>query len=168
MTILLSIAVCNIAFGVIYYISNRDYYVEVINLLGCATLGACVGCLIGIIIAFSIGNELTDCVSEVELVSLKDNSSVHGSFYLGSGVVNGTMVYTFYYKDGSGFKLKQLDYKRVQIKYTKGTPKVVTYTRCETNNPKNYWGVSLDIGSQSYVIEVPEGTIQNNFRLDAE
>lgn len=166
MTVWISIIVCFLIGLLIVKLLDEGWY-DFEYFMGGST-GALIGLILGIFIAFKIGKETTNCVSELNLVNLQDGSSLKGDFYLGSGSIDGRMKYTFYYEVQGGFKMMQLDYEYVEIRYTTETPKVITYEICETENPKNYWGMAYGIGFKSYIIEVPKGSIKSNFTLDAQ
>ena len=70
--------------------------VDLIALLGFITMG---------------GVELThvEVVNSTEIVALQDNSSVSGSFFLGSGSVDNTDYYVFYINTETGYKREKLN-----------------------------------------------------------
>jgi len=101
---------------------------------------------------------------------LQDNNSVSGSFFLGSGYINGEMKYVFYYETDGGYKMKQIDYDKALIKYTNETPKVETYREVQTDAFINKFSVYMSgCGcNNKNIIYVPKGTIKQNYNLDAQ
>lgn len=63
----------------------------------------------------------TEIVASEKIVALQDNSTVSGSFFLGSGSVDNKNYYAFYYEAENGFKYMTLDAESslnpVYIKY---------------------------------------------------
>jgi len=103
---------------------------------------------------------------EYDLVTLQDNFSNSGSFFLGSGNIDGKMKYVYYYKSQGGFKMGQIDYDNAVIRYG-NTPRIDRYRREMVDNWKSYF--AMDIPHDSlYVITVPKGTIKTNYNLDAQ
>lgn len=125
------------------------------------------GVIIGFIIALSMKQEWVEKDKVVKLESLKDNSTMSGSFFLGSGYLQGRMQYTYYVKENDGFKLEQIDAASATIKYTEDEPRIVT----TWFRSKNFWEWGFDLfppSPKTRVIYVPEGSIKNVYTLDAE
>lgn len=122
--------------------------------------------LIGLAVAFMLPQRTKTTIEKYELVALRDNSSVEGRMFLGSGRVDGKMVFTFYYKEGDYFNLKQVDAKDAKIHITQGEPHVERIYEKPTKSIINWF--ALDANCSKYIIHVPEGTIQNNYILDAQ
>lgn len=128
------------------------------NVIGGGTLGF----FLGFIIALCIPNSPERHVETMQLETIQDNNSFSGSFFLGTGQIEGKMKYVFYYKTNGGFKMKQLDYDNVQINYSKGNPRIERI-HFVTNSL-----FSLNMRKESYMAYVPEGTIRQNYSLDAK
>jgi hypothetical protein len=107
-------------------------------------------------------------IKTYEIETLQDNSVTKGRFFIGSGRVDGSFKYTFYYFFQGGYKLKELDHDRVIIKYNKTNPKVVEYDRHLTDDLVNDFVMSHDNETKSYVIYVPKGTIRQDYNLDSK
>lgn len=132
-----------------------------------ASMGLMIGGFIGFIFALAIiPSDTKQVITTNNLIALKDTSTLQGSFFLGTGSIDGEMKYTFYYETDNGFKLRQLSNYRVTIKYD-GHPRIETITKVKTDAFINHF--SLFCGKiPEYIIYVPENTISNNFNLDLE
>lgn len=133
-------------------------------------LGAIVGAFAGFLIAWALPqNYTTDKWSE-KIVSLKDNASVSGSFFLKCGQINGTMKYVYYLQNNdSTYQMWQANYYDAAIKYSDGQPKInITWL----HSSKSLWNkFAIDLNEnygQTYVFEVPKGSIKNSYELDAQ
>lgn len=113
-----------------------------------------------------------DSIDTTHIVSLKDNLSVRGSFFLGSGIISNTMKYVFYIKNYDGsYSSQMIDADDVRIMYAKNNPRIEVTKHITEYREKNV--VENDILTRdSYVVSkiiyVPEGSIKNNFELDAQ
>ena len=96
-----------------------------------------------------------------EIISLKDNSTYKGSFFLGSGSIKNEPMFFYYKKVGKGFKLESIPTRKAIIIYSIESPKVeqIKYI----SNSK--WSINPRI---RYNIYIPSGTIKTNFILDSE
>lgn len=130
----------------------------------CSLVGICLGFLI----SMSIPSKLENKVTTYNIESLQDNSSVSGQFFLGSGIINGTMKYVFYYEtDDNTYKMKELPHRNVSIKYTDEQPYYEKWEKVKTKDMINMFSIQLhkDI---KYIIYVPKGTVQHNYNLDSK
>ena len=96
----------------------------------------------------------TEIVASTKIVALQDNSSLSGSFFLGSGSVNNKNYYAFYCEAKNGFKYTTLDGESssnpVYIQYLasiKETPHIDRYAVVErktmTADGKHSWLYSI-------------------------
>lgn len=125
--------------------------------------------LIGLAVAFSLPMKTTTKVDTYKIVCLQDNNSTNGSFFLGTGLVEGKMKYVFYYEQDGVYKMNQTDYNNTSIKYSDSI-KVERYRQEEVKSFINYFAYD-DITSESdmeFIIYVPKGTVKNNYSLDAQ
>ena len=108
-------------------------------------------------------------IDTYNIVSLQDNNSTNGSFFLGTGTIKGEMKYIFYYEENETYKMKQTDYKNTVIKYSDHA-KVERYRQEAVKSFINWFALD-DIHSESnmqFIIYVPKGTIKNSYMLDAQ
>ena len=144
-----------------YWNSWFDYIMGAID-------GTIVGGIIGLIVTIALPMETKDKITSYEIECLQDNSSSKGSFFLGSGYIDGTMKYAFYTKRKNYYDLQLVDYRYAAIEYTTGSPKVYESEVVATDSWINNFAFDFNLGDKVYVIQVPKGTIQNNFNLDAK
>lgn len=142
----------------------EDYLISFLNGLLFGVLSGFIGALI----ALSLPAKTEVVKTTYNLASLKDDSRISGAFFLGSGRIEGKMVYTFYYKKDDYYKLSQIDVNLASIKYTNDNPRIERYT---TEKVKGAFinNFALDIDEPiSYVIYIPEGSIKQDYILDSE
>lgn len=130
--------------------------------------GTSRGLFLGVIVAFMLPMDSYYKQYSFNIETLQDNSSVNGSFFLASGQIEGKMKYIFYYEDNGLYKMEQLDYEKVSIRYSDSVAKVNVTEKYPTESFINKFALDWDIFSKTYVIEVPIGTIKNNYNLDAQ
>lgn len=109
-------------------------------------------------------------VKTQNLIALKDNSAIHGEFFLGIGTVDEKVQYSFYYEEEPGvYMLKNLTANEVTLAYTKGkqTPRLETRSECSRPGPWLLPGFD-GCGYTTYRLVIPDGTIKSNFVLDAQ
>jgi len=103
-----------------------------------------------------------------EIVTLQDNNSVEGAFFLGSGAIGRSMYYSFYYNtEDGGFKSKTLDGDYVTVYYDE-TPRYELHVTEPTDALINKFSVCVSCNGKERKLFVPEGTIKENYKLDAQ
>lgn len=124
----------------------------------------------GALIALSISCKTEDVVvGRSELMCLTDKSSMQGSFFLGSGTIGETMKYAFYIKNkDQTFRLHVIDAQQAYIKYIKSgnTPYIEQIKVVRSKDDRNVW--SCFIEQYKYIFYVPNGSIKQNYTLDAQ
>ena len=105
----------------------------------------------------------------IELVALKDNSSVNGNFFLGTGTIDEDQYYFYLTKTAKGIQQRKLkNTSDVYLNYAESTdtPRIVVQkSRCA--NPIIDF-LALGPTFTEYYIYVPEGSITNEFSVDLE
>lgn len=105
--------------------------------------------------------------SEHRLAAIQDGVVTSGSFFLGTGTVDGDPKFIYYQMNGNGgYTLESLSPRYATVFQEDGEPRVVEYNGTSDNPwislmPK--WGT--DYKAEFYV---PEGSIINNYTLDAK
>lgn len=138
-------------------------------------VGAIAGFFVGMLLAIIISrvfppdsNTATKVVlSNQEIVSLSDNSTVHGKFFLGCGNIKGSMSYVYYTKHEDAYQMEVTDYKDVNIRFTNSTPYVETYIYIYSRKGILKY-IAYDNKCVNTTIYVPKGTIKFNYNLDTE
>jgi hypothetical protein len=164
--------------GVLWYHSrhdkcNRDRSEDAGNAITLASIIIIAGVFVLYIVSRSfIPMDKIECSTrEYEIASLQDNSTIHGSFILGSGTIESVPTYFFYYKVyGGGYKLGKVQYYDMTIieddSFTPGVYKAwFQHTPC--NKKLNRWVIRKQ-SKYYYYIYVPSGTIIKNFHLDTK
>lgn len=135
--------------------------------------GGLLGGLIGVIPSFIIGGMISimilgtspmECKYTQELMAMKDNTSISGSFFLGTGRADSEMCYIYLVETDKGMHtktLKQNGSYEVYIKCTDGTP-YLEYWDAE----EDFW--RLPDESPYYVFYLPEGSVVNTYEIDLE
>ena len=136
-----------------------EYFLRcLVNLFICIPISAFVACMIPSYYYIE--------TKEYEIESLKDNNKVSGSFFLGSGQIEGKMVYAMYLKDGDGFIFHNVPTDKTKIQYSEEKPKIIKSFRVKENTFLNKFSLLLD--NETYLIKIPRASILNNYELDAE
>jgi len=98
-----------------------------------------------------------------ELVALQDNINSEGSFFLGSGSVEGELKYYFYERKGEGFVANSIHSDGVILLESDEA----AYEQWLKKDDKWwYWIFVLSGSEQKTIIKIPKGTILNNYNLD--
>ncbi len=168
---MITIIICGIIGLVIALVSifdGFDYIGDILFYFLFGIVGAIFGGLIGLLIALALPAQTEIVKTTYKLEALQDNNSVKGSFFLGSGQIEGKMKYVFYYENDGYYKLEQADYEEVKVKYSDEKPKVERFNRNYVKDALiNHFAIDLN-SYQEYIIYVPEGTIKQDYYLDAQ
>jgi len=125
-----------------------------------------VSILLVCIISLFITPKYTINMTRVAIMNMQDNGATSGRFFLGSGSIDGTMKYCFYERnEDSSYSLNMVNYTDAKIKYTNNTPLVEITTETPIGSK---WYFSCESPKVNYVFKIPEGSIDNNFKLDAK
>lgn len=146
----------------------HDYYFNWVDTIMFSILGLLFGGLLGVCIALAFPMQIGYKQYSYPIASIKDNSSVSGQFFLGSGQVQGTMVYVFYTEENGVYRMNQAPYANVEIIFTEKEPKVYVTEPFRTDAWQNLFALDLTINPKTYVISVPNGSIKSVYNLDAE
>lgn len=165
-TIIVTVIVFAIISGIYEY--RNGYFRSVSSVFGNSILGGMFGVPIGMIIALIVPQEISEKTETYLLENLNDLTSIQGSFFLGTGSVDGSMRFVYYYKDGGSYKLNQVDYKDSEVIYKEDLPKVeIVEQYLDYQKGYNKWTLALGLKTR-YVFQVPKGSITRNYKLDAQ
>lgn len=120
---------------------------------------------VALILAFALPADLKKVKRISELEAINDGQSINGSFFLGSGHIEGRMQYAYYVKNGDFYRLWSVDASDAFVRYTNGKPTRTIVKEEYTDAFINYF--ALDETSTYYIFDVPKGSIQSNYSLDA-
>jgi hypothetical protein len=167
MIILIVFVVIGIIIGLIISDWEWDFWVIFFSFTN-VLFGAIIGVFIGLLVATTLPMKTYLEHSTYNIANLQDNNSVSGQFFLGSGQIDGKMQYVFYLEENDFYTMHQIEYNLAQIKHTDSIPKINVYKITQTDAFINYFAIDWNIGDQTYIIEVPKGTIKTNYNLDAQ
>jgi hypothetical protein len=101
------------------------------------------------------------------IVILQDNPSTSGSFFLGSGVIEGSMVYVYYTDEGPGiYQFHKVDATRAEVHEVAG---VEPYVETLGRHFKARVGDHLlwqSFCSDNYIFYIPPGSLTQAISLD--
>lgn len=130
---------------------------------------AIMAAVLGLVLAFALPVKYETIKWDLPLTTLQDGKTISGSFMLGSGQINGRMEYVFYTQDkDSTYRMYEVSNNDARIRYTSESP------RCEVTlvePAKTFWNgfaISAKGSRQSYIFDVPRGSIKTDFSLDAK
>lgn len=123
--------------------------------------------LISSIIVSSVAESEAFVIGTREIVAFKDNNSTSGSFFLGSGYVDGDMKYCVMIKNENGsYEMKTYDTDECFIIETNDTPKMEKRGYYFKSEWLNWFLFNMKLNE--YVFYIPEGSICNNYVVDLE
>ena len=139
--------------------------------LFCSLFGTMAGLvlfLVGTLLSLQFVDTEPELIRSSSLTAIQDNSTISGSFFLGSGSIDGVMVYNYYVDSGNGaYSLETVKAEQAKIKYSDDV-RVETYRPHSTNEFLLSDVFFSDEADKTYVFYVPEGSIANNYTLDAK
>jgi hypothetical protein len=167
-----------IGFFVGIYLAHKTYFRDWIEYIVYPVLFSLLGLVFGMVIVIPLPMDTYIKSYSYNIENLQDNNSINGSFFIGCGNIEGKMKYVFYYKlkgdniNNEEFKMMQINSDLTIIRYTDKTlPKVIVNEILPVETDKsfiNYFAIDLNIGDKTYIIEVPKGSIKQNYNLDAQ
>lgn len=107
---------------------------------------------------------------ETNIVSIKSDSGISGSFFLGCGNIGSDVYYYMYLDKGNNkYNLFKLQAENSTIIESDEKPHIIKYRKIAKPNKFNKYTEFMNEerkGTQFYEIVVPRGTIVTNFKLD--
>jgi hypothetical protein len=107
-----------------------------------------------------------DKVSDTQIIALKDNQNVSGSFYIMGGYVDEELYYYYATETEFGYKTEKISSDNTYIKYTNEKPHIEKYSG-DFANDIWYW-LATPLVSDRYIIYCPENTITTEYVVDLE
>lgn len=160
--------VCFIVAFVLIMRDGIDCFEDFLFSLLFGFLWGIIGVGAGLIISLVIPADKHIVTYSNEIVTLQDNNALEGTFFLGSGGFGNDMYYSFYYKtEDGGFKSKTLDSDFVTIYYDEN-PRYEVNVEETTDAFINKFSICASCGGKERKLFVPEGTIKENYNLDAQ
>jgi hypothetical protein len=103
--------------------------------------------------------------AKVQLASLQDGTPATGSFFLGSGYVDGDPTYFYYTKQGNAYLYNSTDASGVRVYEDTDKPYLMQQNDCKTDTE---WLADCMSFGPVTEIHVPKGTVKSNFILDSK
>lgn len=109
-------------------------------------------------------------VSECEIVALKDNSNINGSFtgsiFISSGYIEQQMHYFYMCNTNKGKLMRKVSSDKTYIIETnEKQPYIICKQEIYKDERANYW---LEKSEVEYYIYVPEGTVDTTYKVDLQ
>jgi hypothetical protein len=136
-------------------------------------IGAVISCLLSvfgaIIATCSPHVPLDEPPVEVELLALKDGNGVSGTFFLGTGTIDGNVYYHYLEETPRGIQSKKLAAgDNVYLHYTTGnTPPTLKTIKTRPENDFVYFLGSWET-DEEYHFYVPHSAVTNEIMIDLE
>lgn len=102
--------------------------------------------------------------STTYLYALQDNSTASGSFFLGSGNIDGEQKYVYMAKTKNGYRMGSIPAEDCYINESADKPKIEQYKNGYKS--KFFRNNLFFLGDDSYKIYIPKGSIKYNFEVD--
>lgn len=136
-----------------------------------AIMFASIASVVLIVCALSFSGERA--VVSKELRSMQDGSEISGNFFLGTGTIDEDPHFTYYVVDGEAARLESVPAKYAKIVEGADRPRLergcTKFTETWWNWPvPSFFDNNIDCGGAEYTFYVPENSIVNNYRLDAQ
>lgn len=164
--------IIGVVVGIIWVISDSiDYGFEF-----CTLLRVLIGFLIGLVVWISVGTIIGlflpteyELYETQNLSALKDNSSISGSFFLGSGTVDEHMVYKYVTDTDKGKLICELSSvgSDIYINECDEQPRVELFNECFTSDWFE-WFAFTGWGNSEVIFYIPEGSLTTEFDVDLE
>jgi len=165
-TIMITVIICAVALFVLGFIGMYKEDEDIVLCILGGLFIACFGALFGTMIALIVPSVTEKSVDVIGLASLQDGGSLSGSFFLGCGIIDQEMKYTYYYESDGGYRMGQKDVDDVLIKFTKDKPRIEIHKRKQTDALINRFSIIMN--PAKYIFFIPEGSIKQNYKLDAQ
>lgn len=112
--------------------------------------------------------------SKTPLESIQDGQQTRGQFFLGSGTINDVSVFTWYEESSdNAYRQRQADASASTVHYVPSGTRPY-YTRTVRKRTGSFFGTWVthpetgEVKSDEYDFYVPEGTVRQNYELDAK
>ena len=158
-----------IGFLIMVYIEYKDWGGLDFGVIIVSLLQTIFVALAALIIALMLPVKYETTSLADKIVTLKDNNSLYGSFFLGTWMIEGRMKYVYYQQNAdSTYQMQQVDYYKARIRYVDSEPKIVVTDIRPKECMWNKFALDLSGSDQTYIFEVPKGSIKNGYELDAQ
>lgn len=157
-----------ICFGIFLKLFS-EYGLEFSDYIMSIVFGIIVGIFMYLFVSLIIGCALPlkNITENINIYALQDNASIQGSFFLGSGNINGTMKYYYLTKNEDGVIMNTINADNVIIVESSDKPHI------EIDKQKfkeGFWNSQIFLGSFETTIKtkiiIPKGSVKYGFNVD--
>jgi hypothetical protein len=131
---------------------------------------SCLGSLLVFVLSSAIVSSCAEIkynkVSDTQIIALKDNQNINGSFYIMGGYVDEELYYYYATETELGYKTEKVESDNTYIKYTNEKSHIERYNGEFANDISYVFAVPMV--EDRYIIHCPEGTITTEFSVDLE
>ena len=128
-----------------------------------------IGFVLSMFISLLIPLKTVTVKYSCEIEAIQDNGNISGSFFLGSGHINGDINYYLYIKGEDGIGLIKIDADNALIHYSDSPHLVILKQERDEHSLQNKFSIrSTREQDNKYDIYIPKGSIRNDFTLDAK
>ncbi|MEK4824508.1 hypothetical protein NSS71_08115 [Niallia sp. FSL W8-0951] len=154
-------------YGIIEYI-NWGGFDEIIEAFIGGALLSLLYCVILFVIVMFLPYTYTQSHS-FEIYALKDNSSINGRFFLGTGNVDGNQVYSFIKKEDGGKKVSSISVdSAIVYEGENESPRIDAYDpHIKSKIARKLFG-DMAFGDSKYKIYIPDNSMINEYKVDME
>lgn len=132
-----------------------------------ALLGFLLGLMVSMIVLAASPTHL-ETLDTTNIVNIRDDSEISGSFFLIAGSVDEEAVFKYYTEKNGNYRLVTRDADRVTIRQDGSQPRVITRAEVSDWTFFTLPGDDPDKGGVwdvRYIIHIPEGSIKQDFVL---
>jgi hypothetical protein len=160
-----TIIIITLIFTVLYFIISSS---SIADRIAESIVAGVSGFIVGVIISLAFPCDYVYSSKYTYLEAIGDNQSTSGDFFLGTGLVEYTMYYHYYYKTKTGFKYGKIKAEEVTLIYSNSHPSIEKIYRYEDAND---WRHEFSITTNNLVktnIYIPESSITSNYKFDLQ
>jgi glutamine cyclotransferase len=136
------------------------------NMFFGACIGASAGTLACLFVSFAnISPEHFERqVETTEIISLQGNTSVSGSFFLGTGSFEGEKVYYYYIQTQRGAISRKVDADETYVKETSTATPTIKKVRYKDKGSLWHFTIPPDTLDEYNQVTIPEGSIKREYK----
>lgn len=146
-----------------FAIQDKDHNGAAMSFAFIAGFGGIFSILVVLPISIFVGDDVDTDPDTFYLQAINMGDTTSGRFFLGSGYIGESNVYSFYVKSNGGFYASQVDADNTFIIEEAGEPRLETYRDCVKEWALPRW---FDECNERYVIHVPPGSIKPMVNMD--
>lgn len=134
-----------------------------------AVLGFFIGSLLLGVIISEMAPRVSQNTSTVNIVSIRTGDGVEGTFFLGTGTINGYPMYTYFRQQSDGGYVQETIPAHSTVVYEDMTDRRGTIETYDDVIPESWkwrkWTAVTIYRPSYYRVHIPKGSIMRNFEL---